>query len=77
MCKLVQILRLITRDGISSLTSFRVETEPKPSFSSITRNYVTRAQKIGFLRFEMHNLAFEDLKDSTKNLCFEFEVIPN
>ena len=56
MYKLVQTLRIITRDGVSSLRSFRVETEPKPSFSHVTENCIMRAQEIGFLRFKIHNI---------------------
>ena len=75
MCKLIQTLQIMTRDEISSLRSFRVETEPKPLFSHITRYRVMRAQKLKLLRLKMCDLVFEDLKDSTKNLCFEFKVV--
>ena len=74
MCKLVRTLWIMTRDGISSLRSFRVETKPKPSFSRVTG---MRARDTGFLKFKIGDLAFEDLKDSTRNIHFEFGVVPS
>ena len=40
------------------------------------RNRIMRTQKIKFLRFELHILVFEDLKDSEKNLHFQFGLVP-
>ena len=70
-----QTFQIRTRDRISSLKLFQGKTEPKPLFSHGIGNRVTRAWKIGFLRFKMYNLAFEDLKSSIINLYFEFGVI--
>ena len=75
MCKLVKTLRITTRDGISNLTSFQVEIEPKSSLARVMRNRLTRSQKIRFLRFKICCLAFKDLKGSTKNLHFKFGIV--
>ena len=51
----------MTWDEISSLRSFRVETEPKPSFSCVVESRVTRSWEIRFLRLDIRDLACEDV----------------
>ena len=62
-------------EEISSLRSFRIETEPKRSIIIVMRNRETRIQNLGFLKVKMHILAFHVLEGSKVNPRFEFGVV--
>ena len=57
------------------MRSFRIKTEPKRSFTRVTRNGVTRIQNLGFPKVKMHMLAFHDLEGSKVNPRFKFGVV--